>query len=185
MINEIIAEAREGMNASIDAYKKELHAIRTGRASVSMLDDIHVDAYGSMMPINQVASLSAPDARLIVIQPWDKGVIEAIEKAINAANLGCHPQNDGKLIRLPIPPLTEERRKDLVKQAKKKSEDARISIRNVRRDAKEMIEAVEKEAEISKDDCHRAVDELQAITDSSVAKIDELTATKEKEIMEF
>lgn len=185
MINDAITDARDRMNGAIESYKKELMGIRTGRASASMLDDLLVDYYGSMMPINQVATLSVPEARLILIQPWDKAAFEPIEKAIQASNLGLNPQNDGKVIRLPIPPLTEERRKDLVKQSRKKSEDAKISVRNVRRDAKEMIEAFEKDGDVSKDDSHRGIEELQTLTDSYIAKIDVMTSTKENEILEF
>ncbi|MEK8022685.1 MAG: ribosome recycling factor [Candidatus Hydrogenedentota bacterium] len=185
MINDIMADARERMHAAAESYKKELGSIRTGRASISMLDEIRVDMYGTMLPINQVATLSTPDARMIVIQPWDRGAIEAIEKAIKVSNLNLNPQNDGKLVRLPIPPLTEERRKDLVKQAKKKNEEAKVEVRGVRRDAKEMIEAAETEGEVSKDDSRRGLDDLQALTDTFAAKIDELTSAKEKEIMEF
>lgn len=185
MLNDIMADAKSRMNAAIDSLKKELVGVRTGRASVSMLDDVRVDAYGSMMPINQVATLSTPDARLIVIQPWDKGVLQDIERAIQAANLGFSPSNDGKVIRVPIPQLTEERRKDLVKQARKRGEEAKVAVRGVRRDAKEMIEELEKESEISKDESHRGLEELQGLTDSFAARIDEMLTTKEKEILEF
>lgn len=185
MINDIISDARSRMSGAVDSFKKEISSIRTGRASVSMLDDIRVEMYGTMMPLNQLATVSTPDARLIVIQPWDRASIEAVEKAINAANLGMNPSNDGKVLRLPVPPLSEERRRDLVKQTKKRNEESKVAIRAVRRDAKEMIEELEKESEISKDDAHRALEELQGVTDSFAAKVDELTAVKEKEIMEF
>lgn len=185
MIQEILGDAKSRMDVAIDAYKKELASIRTGRASVSMLDDVVVDAYGTAMPINQVASLSTPEARLIVVQPWDKGTLEAVEKAIIAANLGLTPSNDGKIIRIPIPALSEERRKDLVKQAKKRSEESKVGIRAIRRDAKELLEELEKDGDFSKDDVHRAIEELQGLTDSHAHRIDELTAVKEKEILEF
>ncbi len=185
MIEEILEDARGRMNQAVDAYKKELTTVRTGRASAAMLDDIRVDAYGSPMPLNQVSTISTPEARMITIQPWDKGLFTPIEQAIQAANIGLTPQNDGKIIRLPIPALTEERRKELVKQAKKHSESAKIAIRAVRRDAKEMIETLEKDGDVSKDDSHRAVGDLQGMTDSHCGKIDELEASKEKEILEF
>jgi ribosome recycling factor len=185
MIQEILREARGRMDTAVEAFKKEMASIRTGRASASMLDDVVVDAYGTSMPLNQVATLSTPEARLIVVQPWDKGTLEAVEKAIIAANLGLTPSNDGKIIRLPVPPLSEERRKDLVKQAKKRAEESKVGIRAIRRDAKELLEELEKEGESSKDDIHRAVEELQGLTDSHAARVDELTAVKEKEILEF
>ena len=180
-----MADARGRMGSAVDSFKKDIVTIRTGRASVSMLDDVRVEMYGTMMPLNQLSTVSTPDARLIVVQPWDRASIEPIERAINAANLGLSPSNDGKVIRLPVPPLSEERRRDLVKQVKKRNEEAKVAIRGVRRDAKEMIEELEKESEISKDESHRAVEELQGATDSFAAKVDELTAVKEKEIMEF
>jgi len=185
MITEVMSDAKNRMNVAIEAFKKELLSIRTGRASASMLDDIMVEMYGSNLPINQLATVSTPDPRLIVIQPWDKSSLSAIEKAVQAANIGITPSNDGKVIRLPIPSLTEERRKQLAKDAHKRAEESRISVRNVRRDAKTLIEDLEKESEISKDDAHRATEELQKLTDSFISKIDGLTAAKEKEIMEF
>lgn len=185
MLNDILSDAKGRMSGAVDSVKKEFSAIRTGRASVTVLDDVRVEYYGSMMPVNQVATLSVPDARLIVVQPWDKSVIGAIERAIIGANLGINPQNDGIVIRLPIPALTEERRKDLVKQARKKAEDGKVNVRGVRRDAKEMIEELEKESEVSKDESHRAIESLQEITDSFTASIDSLTEAKEKEIMEI
>ncbi|HBW47846.1 TPA: ribosome recycling factor [bacterium] len=185
MITEVMSDAKNRMNGAIEAFKKELLSIRTGRASASMLDDIMVEMYGSNLPINQLATVSTPDPRLIVIQPWDKSSLSAIEKAVQAANIGITPSNDGKVIRLPIPSLTEERRKQLAKDAHKRAEESRISVRNVRRDAKTLIEDLEKESEISKDDAHRATEELQKLTDSFISKIDGLTAAKEKEIMEF
>ncbi|MBL4889688.1 MAG: ribosome recycling factor [Candidatus Lindowbacteria bacterium] len=185
MINDILEDAKSRMNGAIESVRKEYGSIRTGRANISIFDDIMVDYCGSELPINQVASLSAPEARMLVIQPWDKGAIEPIEKAITSSGLGLNPQNDGAIIRIPIPVLTEERRLELVKHAKKKAEEGKISVRNVRRDAKDMIGALEKESEISKDDSKRGQDELQGITDSFVKKIDEMTANKETEIMEI
>jgi ribosome recycling factor len=185
MIDDILSDARGRMSGAVDAVRREFAAIRTGRASVNVLDDVRVDYYGSMMPVNQVATLSVPDARLIVIQPWDKSLIGTIERAITAANLGINPQNDGIVIRLPIPPLNEARRKDLVKQARKKAEDGKVGVRGIRRDAKEMIEELEKDGDVSKDESHRAVESLQSLTDSHTSSIDSMTEAKEKEIMEI
>jgi ribosome recycling factor len=185
MINDIMTDARGRMGSAVDSFKKDIVTVRTGRASISMLDDVRVEMYGTMMPLNQLSTVSTPDARLIVVQPWDRASIEPIERAINAANLGLSPSNDGKVIRLPVPPLSEERRRDLVKQVKKRNEEAKVAIRGVRRDAKEMIEELEKESEVGKDEAHRALEELQGVTDSFSTKVDELTAVKEKEIMEF
>lgn len=185
MIGEILGEARTRMGGALDALKKDLVAIRTGRASVAMLDDVRAEAYGAQMPLNQLATLSTPDPRLIVVQPWDKGTFAAIEKALMAANLGMTPQNDGKVIRLPVPPLTEERRKGLVKQARKRCEEAKVEIRSFRREAKELLEELEQEGEAAKDDVRHAQDELQKSTDDFVGKIDQTAAAKEKEIMEF
>lgn len=185
MIEGILAEAKNGMHHVAESLRKELVTIRTGRASASLLDGVTVDYYGAQVPLNQCASVSTPDARLILVSPWDKNALGAIEKALMEANLGLTPQNDGKVIRLPIPPLSEERRKDLAKQARRKAEEYKVGVRNIRRDSKEMLEELEREGEASKDDVHRAVEELQRITDASIARLDELTAAKEKEILEF
>ena len=185
MIAGILGDAKSGMAGAVESLKKDLASLRTGRASVSFLDGITVDYYGSRVPINQCASVTTPDPRLIVIQPWDKSAITPIEKAITEAKLGLNPQNDGKVIRLPIPPLSEERRKDLAKQARKKAEDHKVSIRSIRRDAKEMLEELEKESEASKDDVARALEELQKLTDTATTHVDEVVVGKEKEILEF
>ncbi|RMH55257.1 MAG: ribosome recycling factor [Candidatus Hydrogenedentota bacterium] len=185
MIKDILEDAKARMEGAISALKKDLAAFRTGRASTALLDGVLVEYYGSRLPVNQVATLSTPEARLIVIQPWDKNAIEPIEKAISAANLGVTPQNDGSVIRLALPPLTEERRKELVKQVKKKGEDAKIAIRNVRRDARELLEGLQKEGEASEDEVKRAQEELQRITNSFTETVDQIGKGKEEEILNF
>jgi ribosome recycling factor len=185
MIESIYQETREGMNKSIDSLKNEFKKTRTGRASVSILDDIRVEYYGTMTPLNQMASLSIPESRLINIQPWDVSVIKDIEKAILKSDLGLTPSNDGKLIRISIPPLTEERRKELVKVIYKKSEEHRVAVRNIRRDSNELLKGLKKDSEISEDDAFRAQDQVQKITDKHIKLIDEVCKEKEKEILEF
>jgi ribosome recycling factor len=177
-------KATEKMNTTIEVFKKDLSSIRTGRASLSLLEGVTVDYYGTPTPLNQVSTLGVPDPRQITIQPWDPKIIPDIEKAILKSNLGITPTNDGKIIRLNIPPLTEERRRELVKVAKKKAEDARIAVRNIRRDINEEIKKAEKEKLLSEDDANRLHDEVQKITDSFIAKIDDILHNKEKEIME-
>jgi ribosome recycling factor len=185
MINVVIDEAKEKMSKSLDHYKNELKGIRTGRASVAMFEGIKVDYYGTLTPLNQVGTLSAPEPRLITIQPWEPSLIPAIEKAIMSSNLGFNPSNDGILIRIPIPQLTEERRKEIVKLIKKMAEDAKVVVRNIRRDANEEIKKLEKDKEISEDDAKKATVKIQEITDEFVKKIDEVTAAKEKDVMEI
>ncbi|MDY0349861.1 MAG: ribosome recycling factor [Desulfobulbaceae bacterium] len=184
MSREVIEQLNEKMNSSVDALKRELVKIRTGRASLSLLDDITVDAYGTKMPLNQVGTLTIPESRLIVIQPWDPQMLSAIEKAILSSDLGLTPSNDGKVIRLNIPQLTEERRKELVKQVRKISEEFRVAIRNIRREANDSLKNMKKDKEISEDDMFRLQDEAQKVTDSFIRKIDEISAGKEKEVME-
>jgi len=185
MIESIYQETREGMNKSIDSLKNEFKKVRTGRASVSILDDIRVEYYGTMTPLNQMASLSIPESRLIIVQPWDVSVIKDIEKAILKSDLGLTPSNDGKLIRISIPPLTEERRKELVKVIYKKSEEYRVAVRNIRRDSNELLKGLKKDGEISEDDAFRAQDQVQKITDKHIKLIDDVCKEKEKEILEF
>lgn len=185
MIESIYQETREGMNRSIDSLKNEFKRVRTGRASLSILDGIRVEYYGTMTPLNQMASLSIPESRLINIQPWDVSVIKDIEKAILKSDLGLTPSNDGKLIRISIPPLTEERRKELVKIIYKKSEEHRVAVRNIRRDSNELLKGLKKDGEISEDDAFRAQDQVQKITDKHIKLIDDLCKEKEKEILEF
>jgi len=185
MKDEIIAELREKMTKTGEALKRDFNKIRTGRASTALLDDIRVDCYETQMPIEQVASIAVPESRLITIQPWDQSIIGEIEKSILKSELGLTPMNDGKIIRIPIPPLTEERRKELAKLARKMAEECKISIRNHRRDANEMFKELNKEKEISEDGFHKSQDEVQTITDEFIKKTDEITAEKEKEILEF
>ncbi len=174
----------EKMDATIEVFRKELASVRTGRASIALLDGITVDYYGNQTPLNQVATLTVPEPRLITIQPWEQRLIPEIEKAILKSDLGLNPTNDGKLIRLAIPPLTEERRKELVKVVKKRAEEARVALRNIRRDVLEEIKKLQKEKNLSEDEVKRWNEEVQKITDSYIKKIDEMLNHKEKEIME-
>jgi len=185
MIESLYQETEESMQKAIDALKNEFKKVRTGRASLSILDDIRVDYYGTLTPLNQMASLSTPESRLITIQPWDVSVIKDVEKAILKSDLGLTPSNDGKVIRISIPPLTEERRKQLVKVIYKKSEEHKISIRNVRRDANDLLKNLKKDGEISEDDAFKAQDQVQKITDEHIKLIDDVCKDKEKEILEF
>jgi ribosome recycling factor len=173
------------MSKSIASLKKELNRLRTGRASLSILDGIKVDYYGTLTPLNQMATLAVPESRLITIQPWDVSVIKEIEKAILKSDLGLTPSNDGKIIRISIPPLTEERRKELVKVVHKMCEDYKVSVRNIRRDANELLKSMKKDGEISEDDAFKAQDQVQKITDEQIKLIDECDKEKEKEILEF
>jgi ribosome recycling factor len=184
MANEIIDQVKEKMEASVDAFKRELVKIRTGRASLALLDGIKIDAYGSMLPVDQVGTLTIPESRMIVIQPWDPQMLAVLEKAILSSDLGLTPANDGKVIRLTIPQLTEERRKELVKQVKKVAEEFKVAVRNVRRDANDNLKKMKKNKEISEDDMFRLQEEAQKATDTYVKKIDEIAAGKEKEVME-
>ena len=172
------------MARSIEAFKKDLGKIRTGRASFSLLDGIKVDYYGTPTPLPQVGTLSVPESRMITVTPWDSKMVGPIEKAIQACGLGLNPSNDGKMVRIPIPPLTEERRKDLVKVVKKMAEDARIAVRNIRRESLEKVKEKEKKKEISEDEMKRWQDRVQKETDSYVKKIEEILKAKEQEIME-
>ena len=185
MIESIFQETKDNMGKSIEAVKNEFKRVRTGRASLSILDPIRVDYYGTLTPLNQMASLSVPESRLISIQPWDVSVIKDIEKAILKSDLGLTPSNDGKLIRIAIPPLTEERRKQLVKSIQKKSEEFKIAVRNIRRDSNELLKGLKKDGEISEDDAFRAQDQIQKITDEHIQLIDDICEEKEKEILEF
>ncbi len=185
MLDSIFDETRESMSKSISSLKKELNRLRTGRASLSILDGIKVDYYGTLTPLNQMATLAVPESRLITIQPWDVSVIKEIEKAILKSDLGLTPSNDGKIIRIAIPPLTEERRKELVRVVHKMCEDYKVSVRNIRRDANELIKTMKKDGEISEDDAFKAQDQVQKITDEQIKLIDECDKEKEKEILEF
>lgn len=182
-MQELKKKANDRMEGTINVLRKELASIRTGRASLSLLDGITVEYYGSNVPLSQVATLGIPDGKQIIIQPWEQKLLTVIEKAILKSDLGLTPMNDGKIIRIVVPPLTEERRKQLVKVIKKKAEEARIAIRNIRRDLNEEIKKSEKEKNISEDDAKRLQSEIQKITDSFISKIDEMIKNKEKEIM--
>lgn len=184
MQQELKRKTTERMNGALEALKKELASIRTGWASLALLDGISVNYYGVLTPLQQLASLSIPESRQIAIQPWEQKIIPEIEKAIMKSDLGLTPMNDGKLIRLHIPPLTEERRKQLTKIVKKKAEETKIAIRNIRRDVNEEIKKLEKENHLSEDDVKRSQDELQKLTDSQIERVDEILRHKEKEIME-
>lgn len=183
MIEEIKTEAKEGMENALDALKNSLSKLRTGRANLTVLDGVKVDYYGTMTPINQVATLSVPEPRLIVVQPWEATMIGPIEQAIVKANIGLTPANDGKVVRLPVPQLTEDRRKDIVKQLKAMAEDNRVSVRNARRDANDLLKKLQKDKEITEDDLKRETDSVQKLTDSYIAQIDEIVAAKEKDIL--
>jgi len=185
MIDDIYQETREKMAKSVEALENELKKIRTGRASLNVLDGVRVDYYGTQTPLNQMASLSVPESRMIMIQPWDATVIKEIEKAILKANLGLTPSNDGKLIRISIPPLTEERRKEIVKTVHKICEERKIAVRNARRDSNEMLKELKKDGDISEDDCFKSQDQVQKITDEHIKLIDDVYKEKEKEILEF
>jgi ribosome recycling factor len=172
------------MDKSVDALHKELASIRTGRATPALVDRLHIDYYGAPTPLQSLANVTAPEARLLVIQPYDRSAIGAIEKAIQKSELGLNPANDGTLIRIPIPPLTEERRKEFVKVVKQKAEAARVSIRNIRRDEVDHIRKIEKDGEVGSDDVDRGLTQLQKITDRFVAKVDDVAQKKEQEILE-
>ncbi|MDA0712139.1 MAG: ribosome recycling factor [bacterium] len=184
MVNDILSEAKQSMQKAIEALHQELSTVRTGRASTHLLDQIRVEYYGSQVPLNQVANVGAPEPRLITISPWEKSSIHGIEKAIQESKLGLNPSNDGSMIRLAIPALTEERRKELVKVVRQYSEECRVSIRNHRRDANELIKAGQKEGEIPEDDAKRASDQVQMLTDEFIKRIDDVLKDKEEEIME-
>ena len=185
MIEDTLQETKERMGKTITALENELKRVRTGRASVSLLDGIRVDYYGTQTPLNQMASLSVPESRLIVIQPWDVSAIKDIEKAILKSDLGLTPSSDGKLIRISIPPLTEERRKELVKVVSKMCEEHKIAARNIRRDSNELLKGFKKDGDLSEVDAFKGQDSVQKITDDFIAKIDEIYKEKEKEILEF
>ena len=179
----LLTQAKTNMNKSLEAFNRDLGSIRTGRATTQLIDNIRVDYYGSMLPINQVASVSLGDSQTIMIEPWDKQIIVDLEKEILKSDLGLSPQNDGVLIRLSVPPLTEERRRDLVKVLSKRAEEGNVAIRNIRRSIVNELRTLEKDKEISQDDMKRASKELQDITDEFVEKISESSKVKEKEIM--
>jgi ribosome recycling factor len=185
MIESTLEETKARMSKTISDLENELKRVRTGRASLSLLDGIRVDYYGTQTVLNQMASLSVPESRLIVIQPWDVSAIKEIEKAILKSDLGLTPSSDGKLIRISIPPLTEDRRKELVKVVSKMCEEHKIAARNIRRDSNELLKGFKKDGDISEDDAFKGQDQVQKITDTFIAKIDEIYKDKEKEILEF
>jgi ribosome recycling factor len=180
---EAMAQARTRMEKAVEDFRKDLASVRTGRANVSLLDHIRVDYHGTSMPVNQLGSLSVPEPMSIIISPWDPGAVPLIDKAIRTSDLGLNPTNDGKVVRVPIPSLTEERRKDLVKHLHKVLENHRTAVRNIRRDIKEAIDKLEKEKKISQDDQKRALEELEKVSHAETKKVEDLSAVKEKEIM--
>lgn len=182
---DAMVQARTRMEKAVEDFRRNLAAIRTGRANVSLLDTIRVDYHGTPMPINQLGTLTVPEPTMILIAPWDPSAVAMIDKAIRTADLGLNPANDGKVVRVPIPSLTEERRKELVKHLHKVLEDHRTAVRNIRRDIKEAIDKLEKEKKISEDEKKRSLDELEKLTHSETKKLEDLSATKEKEILEI
>jgi len=182
---EAIAAARTRMEKAVDDFRKELATVRTGRANAGILESIRVDFYGTPTPVNQLGTVTVPEATMLVISPWDPSVVGAIDKAIRASDLGLNPTNDGKVVRIPIPSPTEERRKELVKHIHKVLENHRTAVRNIRRDIKEAIDKLEKDKKISQDEQKRSLDELEKVSHSETKKIEDLSAMKEKEVMEF
>jgi ribosome recycling factor len=182
---DALAQAKTRMEKAVDDFRKELSGVRTGRANVSVLDHIRVDYHGTPMPINQLGTMSVPDSSMIAISPWDPGAVPLIDKAIRASDLGLNPTNDGKTVRVPMPALTEDRRKDLVKHIHKVLENHRTAIRNIRRDIKEAVEKLEKDKKISEDDKKRSLDELEKVTHSETKKIEDLSEVKERELLEI
>ena len=183
-LKDTFAQLKSRMDKAVEAFRKELASQRTGRANVHMLDTIHVDAYGSQVPLTQVGNISAPEPQLITIQPWDTSLTPAIEKAIRSSDLGFNPQNDGKVIRVPVPALTEERRKEMVKHLNKVLEEHRTAIRNIRRDGNEAIKKAMKDKKISEDEERGSLDQMQKVTDDEIKKMDEMFKVKEKEVMQ-
>ena len=185
MINDITSDAEEGMKKALESFKRDLQKIRTGRANTAMLDGIKVDYYGTPTPVNQVATVQVVDARLITVKPWEKNMIPVIDKAIRASDLGINPVADAELVRLPIPPLTQERRRDLAKSVGKQTEEARVAVRAARRDAMDMIKDAEKEKQVTEDERKLGEKRVQDLTDKYIASVDDIAKAKEKEIMEL
>ena len=185
MINDITTDAEDGMKKAVESFKRDLQKIRTGRANTSMLDGIKVDYYGTPTPVNQVATVQVVDARLITVKPWEKNMIAVIDKAIRASDLGINPVADSELVRLPIPPLTQERRKELAKVVGKQTEEARVAVRSARRDAMDMIKDAEKDKQITEDERKNGEKKVQELTDKYIASIEDIAKAKEKEIMEL
>jgi ribosome recycling factor len=184
MSQQIINDAKQRMGKTVDALRNDLMSIRAGRANPALFNRVQVEYYGALTPLNQLAGITTPEARLLIIQPYDKSIIGEIERAILKADLGLTPSNDGQVIRIAIPPLTEERRKELVKQVKKTAEEAKVAVRNIRRDANDSLKKVEKDGEITEDELKRLMDDVQKLTDQTVVKVDDVASNKEKEIME-
>lgn len=184
MTEAVIKSAEERMGKAIDALKRDLNTVRTSRATPAMLDKVTVDYYGSPMPVNQVGNVTTPEPRMLVITPWEKTMLSEIEKAIQKSDLGLNPSNDGTVIRIIVPALTEQRRQELVKVVRKMGEDSRVAVRNIRRDANDELKKMEKSGDVSEDDVRRVLDKVQAITDKYVGEIDKLTAAKEKDVLE-
>lgn len=185
MIADVKSKTSAGMVKALESFRRDLSKVRTGRASLALLDDVRVDYYGTPTPLNQVAALAVPEPRLITIQPWEKNLAGEIEKAILKADLGLNPSSDGQLIRLVFPPLTEDRRKEMVKQVKRLGEEAKIAVRNVRREGNDTLKKFEKDKEITEDDLKRGEKEIQDVTDDYVARVDKVIAEKEKDLMEI
>jgi ribosome recycling factor len=185
MINDITTDTEEGMKKAVESFKRDLSKIRTGRANTAMLDGVKVDYYGTPTPVNQVATVQVVDARLITVKPWEKNMIPVIDKAIRASDLGINPVSDADQVRLPIPPLTQERRKDLAKSVGKQTEEARVAVRSSRRDAMDMIKEAEKDKQISEDERKKGEKNIQDLTDKYIAMVDDIAKAKEKEIMEL
>jgi ribosome recycling factor len=185
VINDVVNDTEDSMKKAIEAYRRDLSKVRTGRANLSLLDGVKVEYYGTPTPLNQVATLTVADARLITVKPWEKNLLPDIEKAIRISDLGLNPMTDSDMIRLPIPALTQERRKDLVKSIKKTTEDARIAVRAARRDGNDMLKELLKDKEISEDDSKTGQKSIQDITDRYIAQVDEISAAKEKELMDL
>lgn len=183
MLDEIISSTKSDMEKVIEAMKKALASIRTGRAHVSLLDSVRVDYYGAISPLSQIANITIPDPKMLVVKPWDKSMLKAVEKAILEANLGLNASTDGDIVRVPVPALTEERRREFVKQAKQRAEDAKIAIRNARRDANEMMKDASKDGTISEDDEKQGLKHVQELTDQFIKEVDKLVEHKEAEIM--
>jgi ribosome recycling factor len=182
---DALVQAKTRMEKAVDDFRKELSGVRTGRANVAILDHVRVDYHGTPMPINQLGTLNVPDPTTIVVSPWDPGAVPLIDKAIRTSDLGLNPTNDGKIVRVPIPALTEDRRKDMVKHIHKVLENHRTAVRNIRRDVKEAVEKLEKDKKISEDEKKRSLDELEKLTHSETKKIEDLSSTKEKEVLEL
>jgi ribosome recycling factor len=184
MTSEILAEAERKMTRAVEAMERDFQGLRTGRASTALVDRLHVDYYGTQTPLNQLASISVPEPHQIVIQPWDRGVLGAIEKAILKSDVGLTPNVDGTVVRLNIPPLTEERRKDIVKSVHKRMEEARVEVRNLRREAAEALKKEERDGTVGSDEAHRQHDQLQKVTDAAIGEVDRVGGVKEQEVLE-